>query len=256
MGKLLAVALALILVCNGQQIFRETVPIEAGPLLSLYTFMAAIFLLLYDLRLYPTSLRKLDGFGQTFIEFLVSAFLMENIMLDFWIPLIATITQEMLPNFADFLDETMLDKDWNCADFCDFIKSDTFATVISYVLSIFFLIAVLHAIRAIDLRAFEDGPGCFFGDIFFRVKRFFRRKLRSLGFGVRKRVKIRESIDKKNGKNKSNNVANLSKNKDPCLGDDKLDEYDRPDNEVNDNYQMGDNDSCGDFSEFDMANDL
>ncbi|KAG5864509.1 hypothetical protein JTB14_030340 [Gonioctena quinquepunctata] len=227
MGKLIAVTLALLVTCSGQQIFRETTIFESGSVVSMCIFMTALFLLLYDLRLFPSSLRKLDGLGQIFIEFLVAVFLIENIMMDFWIPLLATTTQEVSPAIADLLDEKLRERDWNCFEFCDFLRT------------------VLHAIRAIDLRALQEGPDCFIGDIYFRTKRFFRRKLKSLGFGGRKRVKIRENADfnRKSEYKRNNHKKGLSSDDDCLDGDSQYQE----------NCNMDDD---GTYSEFDMASDF
>lgn len=57
MGKFAPVFLAYILNCFGVNIFREATP-GCEPLISCLIFLAAVFFLLWDMKLYPTSLRK------------------------------------------------------------------------------------------------------------------------------------------------------------------------------------------------------
>lgn len=68
MGKFTSVFSALILRFVGYNIFTEPKTLGEGPLLSSYFFLFACFLLLYDLRLYPRSLRPLGPVTQTVIE--------------------------------------------------------------------------------------------------------------------------------------------------------------------------------------------
>ncbi|KAJ8973714.1 hypothetical protein NQ317_009308 [Molorchus minor] len=154
MGKFLPVFLTFILQLCGVKIFRDVGEQVEGPLAATYIFLFAIFLLLWDIRLYPNSLRKL-GLFQYFVEFLIAQFLFENILLDFWFPLevtllllpleLASTVEEMLTTYANLA----------CGPLCEGLRDERAGLVLSYVLSVFFLIAVLHATRAIDLRELE-----------------------------------------------------------------------------------------------------
>lgn len=78
---------------------------------------------------------------------------MENLVIDFWFPLeiVAMASPEKLAvNIEDLLEQG---GGWTCGRFCEFLKSENTPFVISYTLSVFFLVAVMHAVRAIDLRA-------------------------------------------------------------------------------------------------------
>ncbi|CAH1183505.1 unnamed protein product [Phaedon cochleariae] len=257
MGKFFAVLPALLLILAGYQVFRKSADAGNGPLVSTYIFLTALFLLLYDLRLYPKQLRKLDGPFQTVIEFLIAAFLMENIIMDFWFPIESVINKEILPRIAELIEESFKQRDWDCQTVCEVFRSETTALVCSYFLSIFFLLAVLHAIRAIDLRALQDGPSCFFGDIAYRLKRFYRKKMKAFGFGGKRRVKIKESVEKTCRIAKSKKKSERQFADDPCH--DEID-YDGMNMEEQDycgdmeNYQF-DDDSCKSYSDFDMAGD-
>lgn len=68
MGNLAAVTAAFILRTYGINIFREPKDVGGGPLFSSYFFLFASYLLLYDLRLYPKSLRALGKLSQFIIE--------------------------------------------------------------------------------------------------------------------------------------------------------------------------------------------
>lgn len=79
---------------------------------------------------------------------------MENIMLDFWFPL-EIMAMDGLINLSDQIEELLQYGNWTCEGICDYLKSDNAKMTASYVLSVFFLLAVLHAVRAIDLRALK-----------------------------------------------------------------------------------------------------
>lgn len=168
MGQLIPVFIAYLLLCFGIQYFREPKEVGPGPLVSSYIFMFAAFLLLWDIRLYPRSLRKLGFISQCIIEvsfhylyqnvcdymffqFLVASFLFENIMVDFWFPLEAVILSSA-PKSADLLEEMLQSGNRPCDMVCDVLRNKWSSYVASYCLSLFFLLAVLHATRAIDLR--------------------------------------------------------------------------------------------------------
>ncbi|KAJ8939242.1 hypothetical protein NQ318_015200 [Aromia moschata] len=135
--------------------FREPSDVGTGPLVATYVFIFSVFLLLWDIRLYPKSLRKLGRLCQCFIEFVIAAFLFENILMDFWFPL--EIGVLALPQKAAGLIEDLLATgSWNCpTSLCDGLRSEQTGYVLSYLLSFFFLFAVLQATRAIDLRELE-----------------------------------------------------------------------------------------------------
>ncbi|XP_023310644.1 uncharacterized protein LOC108909324 [Anoplophora glabripennis] len=235
MGQLVPVFAAYLLLCFGIQYFRRPREVGPGPLVSSYIFMFAAFLLLWDIRLYPSSLRRLGIISQCIIEFLVASFLFENIMVDFWFPLELVVLGASWA-LADLLEEMLQSGSWTCDVVCDVLRTEKSSYAASYMLSLFFLLAVLHATRAIDLRELENGPVAFFGDIGYRTKRYFRRQKKYLGIGIKKRVHIRENKDrnaitapsgcpseisstgknrgKNNNKNSSGNKNN--KRKSPC----------------------------------------
>lgn len=68
MGSFLPVFLAFILNSYGIYIFLEPKLPGCGPFLSLIIFMFAAFVLLWDIRLYPKSLRKLGPCTSNIIE--------------------------------------------------------------------------------------------------------------------------------------------------------------------------------------------
>lgn len=76
MSNIVAVLVAYIICCNGILIFREPKEVGTGPLISCYLFMLAAALLLYDLSVYPQSLRKLGVIFQTIVE--VSTYLQKS----------------------------------------------------------------------------------------------------------------------------------------------------------------------------------
>lgn len=68
MGLFLPVFLAFILNSRGYFIFVAAKLPGCGPYLSMLVFMFAAFILLWDVRLYPTSLRKLGWSGTYLIQ--------------------------------------------------------------------------------------------------------------------------------------------------------------------------------------------
>ncbi|XP_028128267.1 uncharacterized protein LOC114324601 [Diabrotica virgifera virgifera] len=194
MGKFLAVSSAYLLICSGYQIFRVPFDPLIQYLIPFYIFLTAVFLLLYDLRLYPKPLRKLDKLSQTAVEFLVAVFLMENIILDFWIPL-QDGTASVTYTLAEKLDEINYYEFYPLRIITEILETSIFNTCVIYILSIFFLLSCLHAIRAVDFRALDEGPSCFFSDIVYRSKRFMKKKFKTLGLQRKKRVKILETED-------------------------------------------------------------
>lgn len=67
MGKCAPVFLAYVQNCFGVNIFRENTP-GCEPLVSCLIFLTGLFFLLWDMRLYPTSLRKLSKLSACIVE--------------------------------------------------------------------------------------------------------------------------------------------------------------------------------------------
>lgn len=59
MGNLIPVFVAFVLNCCGVYLFIDPKLSGCGPYVSMLIFNFAVFLLLWDVRLYPTSMRKL-----------------------------------------------------------------------------------------------------------------------------------------------------------------------------------------------------
>ncbi|XP_057671445.1 uncharacterized protein LOC130903394 [Diorhabda carinulata] len=241
MGKFLSVIICYLLICSGYQFFREYTRVSDESMWPSYIFLTSVLLLLYDLRLYPKTLRKLDKYSQITIEFLVALFLMEHILYDFWFPL-ETGTEMALIKLADKIDESKIENVQQFETVSESIKSSTCKIIAIYILSIFFLLSVLHAIRAVDFRALQDGPSCFFGDISYRLKRFLRKKLKILGIKKQRKVKIQESKEIY---------------KSDCNGKRKVTENTSLDNFVIEDYDGVDNidDASLQFNDFDIPND-
>lgn len=80
---------------------------------------------------------------------------MENLVIDFWFPLeivIMTGLEKLSHYIEDLLEQG---GGWSCGGFCNYLKSESTQILASYAMSSFFMIAVMHAIRAIDLRALK-----------------------------------------------------------------------------------------------------
>ncbi|CAH0557844.1 unnamed protein product [Brassicogethes aeneus] len=170
MGKFWPACVAFVITCTGTTVFREPDDTsENGPLASCYIFMFSVFLLLWDLRVYPRTLRKQWNLFQFIIEFCIAEFIMEQLLFDFWFPLEKSLIAA-IPKLGEYIEKGFkkLGQDINLECF----KSDKVGNYASYTLSIFFLIAVLHATRAIDLRILECGISTFFSDTYSRFKRF------------------------------------------------------------------------------------
>ncbi|KAG5880429.1 hypothetical protein JTB14_019939 [Gonioctena quinquepunctata] len=174
MGKFLSVYFAFVAASTNVHIFRDTQDAAPGPLMSTYIFLFSFVMLLWDLTLYPESLRKLGFLSQLLIEFFIAAFLTESIMIDFWFPL-EKVTMGVFPKTADSIDDMLSTGEWKCENLCGTLRSQGLGYVVSYCISLFFLLAVLHATRVIDLRELSEGPGRFFGDIYFRLKKFLKK---------------------------------------------------------------------------------
>lgn len=78
-------------------------------------------------------------------------FFMEVIMNDFWLPLDAAMGV-FLPKVADFEKDILEKGGWEGEGILQFLREDNAKVVASYLLSIFFLLAVLHATRIVDFR--------------------------------------------------------------------------------------------------------
>ncbi|XP_050306681.1 uncharacterized protein LOC126743571 [Anthonomus grandis grandis] len=172
------------------KIFREPTTTSNGPLFSLYIFIFTCFLLMWSVRIYPGNLRKV-GKLQFIVEFLISDFLMQNLIIDFWFPL-ETLVMEGLPNLGQTIDDWVAVGDWNAEVITDLLKNESAGFYASYFMSTFFLIITLHACRIIDLRTLtQEGPMCFFKEIGRKIKLTIRRLIRKFVPGKR-RVKINE----------------------------------------------------------------
>lgn len=108
---------------------------------------------------------------------LVAAFIAEGMTVDFWLPLEAA-AMENVPKLADLIDDMLSNDDWKCDVLCNTLRNTTTRYVVSYSLSIFFLMAVLHATRIIDLRVLDEGFGYFINDIGFKFKRFVKKQFK------------------------------------------------------------------------------
>lgn len=75
-------------------------------------------------------------------------------MMDFWFPLEAALMSAPA-KLAEHVEELLQTGEWSCEAFCEFLKDESTGLIASYVASTDFLIIVLHAIRAIDLRALQ-----------------------------------------------------------------------------------------------------
>lgn len=62
------------------------------------------------------------------------------------------IAMNGLDNLAEYIEDMVQSTNWNCDTFCEYLRSDKAKMAVSYNLSIFFLLTVLHAIRAVDVR--------------------------------------------------------------------------------------------------------
>ncbi|XP_022901025.1 uncharacterized protein [Onthophagus taurus] len=150
MGRCGPVFLAFLLSCFGINIFiKERSGCE--PLISSLIFLTSIMVVLWQLRLYPASFRKLSIHFLYVVEFFFSAFLMEHLMVHFWTPLEERMT-EFLPKISDFEDEILKQGGWACGGLFTFLRWDETLVGASYLLSLFFLFGALHGIRALDFR--------------------------------------------------------------------------------------------------------
>ncbi|GJQ86575.1 hypothetical protein Trydic_g7812 [Trypoxylus dichotomus] len=202
MGKCAPVFLAYVLNSFGVNIFREIVP-GCEPLISCLIFLTAVFFLLWDMRLYPSSLRKLSRCGACVIEFLIAAFLMEHIMTDFWFPLESSL-MSLLPKIAAAEEDLLQQGGWKSTGVFAPLRYNGTQVIASYMLSIFFLFAVMHATRMIDLRLLTScGVGVFLKDIIQKLKKskkklfklLFRRRQVKFKFGSSRSKSLASSSD-------------------------------------------------------------
>ncbi|KAL1496926.1 hypothetical protein ABEB36_007977 [Hypothenemus hampei] len=191
MGMFFPCLFASILNASVLQIFRKPVYISNGPLMALYIFIFTTFILLWSIRLYPSSLRKI-GKLHFLIEFFVAEFLMEDLIIDFWFPL-EKFFLDGLPIVAQYIDDWALVGDWSFDAITDFLRSETCGFYVSYSLALFFLLATLYASRVIDLRTLtRKGPIYFFKEIIRKIQNSVRKVLRKMGFNQKRKVKINE----------------------------------------------------------------
>ncbi|CAG9854378.1 unnamed protein product [Phyllotreta striolata] len=204
MGSLLAIFVAFLTIFTNDQIFKAASS-TPGPLVSSYIFLIALFLLLCELPMYPNSLRKLGFLVQGLFEVLATAVIAEGMTVDFWLPLEAA-AMDNVAKLADLIDDFLADDEWKC----DNSSRNTAARyVVSYFLSIFFLMTVLHATRIVDLRAVDEGVGRLVGDATWRFKRFVKR---GTGRAVSKEVRPSECGDDSIGNSVSMSRCSASDN--------------------------------------------
>lgn len=86
-----------------------------------------------------------------YCQFMFATFLMEAIMNDFWWPLEASCIA-LLPKIADFEKEVLKQSGLDIGGVLQVLRAEIAGVLISYFLSIFFLVCALHATRIIDLR--------------------------------------------------------------------------------------------------------
>ncbi|XP_022901024.1 uncharacterized protein [Onthophagus taurus] len=174
MGRCGPVFLAFLLSCFGINIFiKERSGCE--PLISSLIFLTSIMVVLWQLRLYPASFRKLSIHFLYVVEFFFSAFLMEHLMVHFWTPLEERMT-EFLPKISDFEDEILKQGGWACGGLFTFLRWDETLVGASYLLSLFFLFGALHGIRALDFRLIRyGGVSVFLTDVCDRAYKLKRR---------------------------------------------------------------------------------
>ncbi|XP_017776883.1 PREDICTED: uncharacterized protein LOC108562896 [Nicrophorus vespilloides] len=186
MGYFAPTFLAFILNSCGIYIFHESTKPGCEPLVSCLIFLVAVFLLLWDMRLFPSSLRKLWRCGAYFFQFIISAFLMEHIMNDFWFPLEASMFA-FFPKIAQFEDDILKQSGWTSSGVLQILKCDLANVVASYALSLFFFFGVLHATRVIDFRLLKCGYSVFLDDVRYRSKKLLKRVKR---LALRRHVKF------------------------------------------------------------------
>jgi len=158
--------LAFLLNSFGIIIFLQNSKPGCEPLVSCLIFLFAVFLLLWDLRLYPTSLRKLSKSCAYLFQFFVAAFLMEHIMNDFWFPLEASL-MALLKKLPEMEKDFLSAAGSSSSGILQFLDSDMSHVIASYALSLFFFFCVLHATRIVDFRY---GFSAFFEDINYRFR--------------------------------------------------------------------------------------
>lgn len=141
---------------------REGVGVKAAGI-----FRTSVMLLLYRLKLYPKSLRKLGKYMQVIIEvnrkwlvvlrvmsffqFFLSLFVVEHLEADFWVPLDKTL-KLTLAKVAQVAEDTLRPMGEECSQYCQYLSNEWAGVIASYVVSLFFLASVLHGTRMIDFR--------------------------------------------------------------------------------------------------------
>ncbi|CAH2008647.1 unnamed protein product [Acanthoscelides obtectus] len=217
MTNLFSVFVSYLSLTLGYQIYRSAPEVgESAPFLSLLVFLTALLLLLVNLDVYPHSLRCLGWFGTVIIEeacvffqFLISYFLMETLMIDFWFPL-----EEAVSNVPTKIADHLEEKWSNCGSICEALWSDNAKVAASYVMSSLLLLMVLHATKLIDSRKLAQGPSVFIDDIWVRVKCSLSRILQDLGLCSERRVKISD-VSRKRERSDDSRDGNRSTNSNP-----------------------------------------
>lgn len=169
MGHLIPVLAAFILNCCGICLFIDPKLSGCGPYLSTLIFNLAVFVLLWDIRLYPTSMRKLGtccssilqvsnikcrkafNFFILSFQFFIAALITEHLVADFWLPLEEDV-MHLLPKIADVEEELLRQGGFEIDAITEFLRKEETQIAASYLLSLFFLLCVLHATRIIDFR--------------------------------------------------------------------------------------------------------
>ncbi|KAI4464254.1 flavin monoamine oxidase [Holotrichia oblita] len=132
-------------------------------------------------------------------QFLTAAFLMEHIMTDFWFPLESSL-MALLPKIAAAEEELLKQGGWESGGIFTPLKYNGTQVVASYMLSLFFLFAVLHATRVIDLRLLTNcGPGVFAKDIGQRFNKL-KKRVQKL---VARRRQVKFRLNCKSSRSKS-----------------------------------------------------
>lgn len=163
--------LVLALNLDGIRIFKEPKAPCTGPFLSTVLFMLAEFFLLTNCPLYPNCLRKLWGCGRIFIQFVITEYLFEFILIEVWFPM-EDATTSFMTSLIDSVEQT--EGLEILKPVMEMLKCESSAIVASYFLSTFCLIAVLHATKLIDVRILDCGLAPFVQDVCRRLTQFFK----------------------------------------------------------------------------------
>lgn len=86
-----------------------------------------------------------------FIQFFVATILTEHLVSDFWLPL-EEDTMHLLPKIAEIEAELLKQGGFECETITEFLKQEQTQIAASYILSLYFLLSVMHATRVVDIR--------------------------------------------------------------------------------------------------------